>query len=550
MAAMDQTDASQRIARSRRRLGPAPWRGASVPVVPIVALALCWPLVLGGPSYPLHLCEVGSSEETLPLLGLYAGELMVACALVAALRERLSALSLRRLLVVAAVCATLAALGLHGLSLSHPWFEVLAAGAMGVLAFASVALFTLWTDALWRADARRSLAWTACSFVLFIGVELGETLLQIKLAPPTVVASLLLVGCALWLEPVPCAVDARPRPPSGGGGFSLVLAVMACACVGVGLVGDALYAGGLSPVEEGLGLRRVVLRLGQIAVFGPVALALVRGARPGVVLGCAFMALVVCMMAELLCAPILLQMGSLDADLPGVMIMTNFQVFLWFVLCYRTPGKPLLAPLYVGCILGLPRALMVAIQAQGVGFVPGSAPSFALAAMVVWALVVASMGLAGALMVHREHLYSERLEVHRSLVVQPLGPDVQTVAEKPCAPVVSVGVVSVEADLAEDAGVPLLLDEPEGASFAVSADEPSRQEDSAAAASFAAIYGLSRREEEVFELARRGYTARRIAETLYVSESTAQTHIRRIYAKVGVHSKQELIEVLEQSTAL
>lgn len=58
-------------------------------------------------------------------------------------------------------------------------------------------------------------------------------------------------------------------------------------------------------------------------------------------------------------------------------------------------------------------------------------------------------------------------------------------------------------------------------------------------------YNLSEREREVLLLAAKGYTARAIAQTLHVSQSTAQTHISRIYTKMEVHSKQELITVIE-----
>lgn len=58
-------------------------------------------------------------------------------------------------------------------------------------------------------------------------------------------------------------------------------------------------------------------------------------------------------------------------------------------------------------------------------------------------------------------------------------------------------------------------------------------------------YGLSEREREVFALAARGYGAKGIAQTLNIANSTAQTHISRIYAKIDVHSKQELLQFVE-----
>ena len=57
-------------------------------------------------------------------------------------------------------------------------------------------------------------------------------------------------------------------------------------------------------------------------------------------------------------------------------------------------------------------------------------------------------------------------------------------------------------------------------------------------------YDLSAREREVMELVARGNSARWIAESLCVSTSTVQTHSKSIYRKLGIHSKQELIQLV------
>lgn len=43
----------------------------------------------------------------------------------------------------------------------------------------------------------------------------------------------------------------------------------------------------------------------------------------------------------------------------------------------------------------------------------------------------------------------------------------------------------------------------------------------------------------------RGYTVARAAEELIVSENTIRTHSKRIYAKLDVHKKQELIDMFK-----
>ncbi len=56
---------------------------------------------------------------------------------------------------------------------------------------------------------------------------------------------------------------------------------------------------------------------------------------------------------------------------------------------------------------------------------------------------------------------------------------------------------------------------------------------------------LTKREREIFGFLVRGRSAKHIAETLYISENTAWAHIKRVYAKTGVHSKQELMDLVE-----
>ena len=61
----------------------------------------------------------------------------------------------------------------------------------------------------------------------------------------------------------------------------------------------------------------------------------------------------------------------------------------------------------------------------------------------------------------------------------------------------------------------------------------------------ALAHHLSRRETEVFALIARGRSVPFIAEALVISENTVRSHARRIYDKLGVHSKQELLSMVE-----
>ena len=58
-------------------------------------------------------------------------------------------------------------------------------------------------------------------------------------------------------------------------------------------------------------------------------------------------------------------------------------------------------------------------------------------------------------------------------------------------------------------------------------------------------FDLTRREEEILQLLVRGRTASRIAETLCITTATTRTHLRNIYAKLGVHSQQDILDMFE-----
>lgn len=57
-------------------------------------------------------------------------------------------------------------------------------------------------------------------------------------------------------------------------------------------------------------------------------------------------------------------------------------------------------------------------------------------------------------------------------------------------------------------------------------------------------HALTPRETEVLGLLARGRSVPYIRDALCISRQTAATHAKRIYAKLGVHSKQELIDLV------
>lgn len=71
----------------------------------------------------------------------------------------------------------------------------------------------------------------------------------------------------------------------------------------------------------------------------------------------------------------------------------------------------------------------------------------------------------------------------------------------------------------------------------------------AALATVAEEVALTPRERELANLLAHGHNARHIQEALSISGNTVKYHARNIYAKLGVHNQQELIERLESTTS-
>ena len=57
---------------------------------------------------------------------------------------------------------------------------------------------------------------------------------------------------------------------------------------------------------------------------------------------------------------------------------------------------------------------------------------------------------------------------------------------------------------------------------------------------------LSDREVEVLALYALGWTQKRVAEELFISSGTVHAHIKRIYAKTDLHSRQEILDYMER----
>jgi DNA-binding CsgD family transcriptional regulator len=66
-------------------------------------------------------------------------------------------------------------------------------------------------------------------------------------------------------------------------------------------------------------------------------------------------------------------------------------------------------------------------------------------------------------------------------------------------------------------------------------------------ATLAEKYALTERESETLFLLARGRTSQHIASSMFIAQTTVKTHQRSIYAKLGVHSQQELLTLIEKT---
>lgn len=76
-----------------------------------------------------------------------------------------------------------------------------------------------------------------------------------------------------------------------------------------------------------------------------------------------------------------------------------------------------------------------------------------------------------------------------------------------------------------------------------SAGAPTRSTD--ALATLAQTYGLTAREAQTASYVSKGYSLDKTAELLGISINTVRTHMRSVYGKLEIHSRQELIDLLD-----
>ena len=59
-------------------------------------------------------------------------------------------------------------------------------------------------------------------------------------------------------------------------------------------------------------------------------------------------------------------------------------------------------------------------------------------------------------------------------------------------------------------------------------------------------FKLSHREMQVLSLYAQGHTQKSVSDRLFISQGTTHTHIKRIYRKTGLHSRQDVLDYLQE----
>ncbi|WP_101721506.1 helix-turn-helix transcriptional regulator [Eggerthella timonensis] len=201
-----------------------------------------------------------------------------------------------------------------------------------------------------------------------------------------------------------------------------------------------------------------------------------------------------------------------------------FDVIIWYMVV-STAYDFAVSGFVIG---GLVRALSILARLLGIGIgyllmlIPGS-PSLLIVGVSVGAVyVLAMLGLF-----YRTRRRGAPIVATEEPDAEPAAPAVPTATEPAAAP------------------EPAPLAQPDAEAI----DEPATASPLSEEAAFEMIaedFSLTRREAELLPFIARGRSARVIADALFVSENTIRTHTRRILEKTDLHSKQQVIDLIEK----
>lgn len=249
--------------------------------------------------------------------------------------------------------------------------------------------------------------------------------------------------------------------------------------------------------------------------------------------------------------------GVVDLSMAGSLMtvtLISFYVLLWLMLVSEARERMLPPFLLLGAALGVARlsvaagrGAFVALHDSGIG-IDSSVDILAL-----WALVAALSSMFFASLRASSRYRADDCRA------KPVPPDAEPSLSSAAASCPEYGVLDGSGRAAAD--VPSSLDSGScsaRASFVDSREAGERFGESKALRENAVAdmanafdeaarrFGFSQRETQVMREYAAGRSARYIAEWYMLSEHTVKTHIRRAYAKAGVHSRQDFLDAIEQ----
>lgn len=218
--------------------------------------------------------------------------------------------------------------------------------------------------------------------------------------------------------------------------------------------------------------------------------------------------------------------GSYLRAFAGVMYMFfSFATMIMMIQCAQASRDSSVSPTFIfGFFSGIVYIL------QGLGFAVGyfSSTLFAETALQLTTIALLSVWVLAIAMYVVRGRFSAQSEQTRSIEFIALDPvQKKLVAEGASVPT------------KQGAG-PRWMQQPENQTYK---DRVSKQ-----CAIVAKRYFLTMRETEVMELIARGNSVPSMAEALVISENTVRTYCKRLYTKLDVHKRKDLLSMLEETS--
>ena len=384
-----------------------------------------------------------------------------------------------------------------------------------------------WAECLGRMHPSRTsfylpavLLLTALLFVAFsfCSEELGVPALLLMLPLP-VLSQLCLTRCNREVPPDRAALstDSRRYRTALGSLVSLIVASLVLSCL-FGYVWQMTVVS----VDSAYEAHRLPLIANVVAAVALIGLVLF--ARRRIDLALTFKVIVPILVVLFALMPAFWTTNPVELNVVMSACYGVFDVIIWYMVASTAYDLSVSGFVVGGIVRGI--SIIARLVGIGIGYVvmliPES-PSILVIGVSVGAVYVLAML---ALLQNTRHRFSF-LNLGNAKAKEESEP---AATQGPAPQAAARTATALESGNGESSPVAAALAEPGGDVF----DQ------------IATYYGLTRREAEVLPYLARGRSAKVIAEALFVSESTVRTHTRRILEKTALHSKQDLIDLIER----